>query len=154
MVILGFVGSEEKHWTSKQKAKACKFIRGLLLLYIQRHRFGIELAPPIVCSGRCKEGGLDIWAEEIADELGLEKKIYPAKGKGWKFYRKRNLKIIKSSSRIFDIEPEVLETYPKAEYDTTSRKWFRHSGGTWTVNEARKRGKPLRDAQIVVIPRK
>lgn len=153
MVVIGFVGSEQRYWTLKQERKARKFIRDLLLFYIQRFKLGIELAMPIVCSGRCKEGGVDIWAEEIADELGLKKKIFPAKGTGWKFYRRRNLKIIKASSRIFDIEPQVPEVSRKAEYDETSRKWFRHSGGTWTVNEARKKGKPLRDAQIIVIKR-
>ena len=154
MVVLGFVGSEKKHWLLRQEKKARNFMRSLLLRYIQRYKLGIELAPPIVCSGHCEEGGIDIWAEEIADELGLETKIFPAKGKGWKFYRRRNLKIIKASSRIFDIEPEVPQTYPKAELDEISGRWFRHSGGTWTVNEARKKGMPIINTQIIVIKRK
>ena len=34
--------------------------------------------PIVLVSGHCPKGGVDIWAEEIADELGIKKEIYPA----------------------------------------------------------------------------
>ena len=34
-------------------------------------------------SGHCPKGGVDIWAEEIADVLGIKKEIYPAEVNQW-----------------------------------------------------------------------
>jgi len=38
----------------------------------------------ILISGHCPKGGVDIWAEEIAKELGIQTEIHPAEHKGWK----------------------------------------------------------------------
>ena len=37
----------------------------------------------VLVSGLCPKGGVDIWSEEIADELGIKKEIYPAEVNQW-----------------------------------------------------------------------
>jgi len=78
----------------------------------------------ILVSGACPKGGIDIWAEQIADRLGIVKEIYPPTKPTWYYYKKRNLRISAASDVLFDIEPEYHE-----------------SGGTWTLMRHLENGK-------------
>lgn len=104
---VGIVGSEEKYWTRELKEKAIKAIESIL---------GEK---DILVSGGCHLGGVDIWAEEVADRKGLEKIIFPAKQHRWYYYKKRNIKIAETADIVVDIEPGD-----------------RDSGGMWTLKYA------------------
>jgi len=127
---IAIVGSEEKYWTKDQEERVKEKILRILNIFC--------LDPTILVSGHCHRGGVDIWAEEIADGLGIEKEIYPAQVKRWSGkggYRDRNVKIAKACDVLYDIEPRRGDV-------------FRQSGGTWTLKYARQLGK---EAHVVVI---
>jgi len=94
---IAIVGAEESKWKPEQKKKAKHFIRKLLFMRMLAGHL------PVVVSGHCPKGGVDIWAEEIADELGIKKEIYPAEHKGW------NDKI------IWELEKEIPKNYVVCE---------------------------------------
>ena len=59
----------------------------------------------IVISGRSPMGGVDIWAEEIAEKLGFKTMIFPAKVNQWNpvngyGFKARNLDIAKTSDEV------------------------------------------------------
>lgn len=83
-------------------------------------------------SGACSGGGIDIWAEQIADKLGIKKAIFPAEFDKWPSYKKRNIQIAEACDILFDIEP-------------MHRKW---SGGMWTLNYAKSLGKQVVKIEI------
>jgi len=118
-IRVAIVGAEERKWDEKRKAKAKEIIMRILLYY--KFFSGCDV---VLVSGRCPKGGVDIWAEEIADALGIKKLIFPPKKHSWYWYRKRNIQIAENCDILFDIEPEG-----------------KRSGGTWTLNYARKLGK-------------
>ena len=86
--------------------------------------------PIVLVSGHCPKGGVDIWAEEIADELGIKKEIYPAEVNQWndrycyesghthmgetvvdytrkmKGYRSRNIQIAEACDVLYCIVPK------------------------------------------------
>ena len=81
MIRIGIVGSQEDKWTEEQKVKA---IREIGNIFVNHQRGFITLGQDdcmydfsniILVSGHCPKGGVDIWAEEIADELGIKKEI-------------------------------------------------------------------------------
>lgn len=66
----------------------------------------------ILVSGHCHLGGIDIWAEEIAKELGCYDKehIHPPKIRAWEGgYKQRNLKIAEDAEEVYVI---VVDKYP------------------------------------------
>ncbi len=82
-------------------------------------------------SGRSPGGGPDVWAEEEADERGLNKKIFPIEGKGLsrieftKAAHARNTQIVQNSYVVIAF-------------------WNGFSGGTVdTIRKAKKLGKPV-----------
>jgi len=123
---IAIVGADGTKWTKEQKEKAKHFIRKLLHMRLLAGHL------PVVVSGHCPKGGVDIWAEEIADELGIKKEIYPAEVHQWddkivkpsfvpshfpeyvrrsvrermKGYRSRNIEIAKACDVLYDIEPK------------------------------------------------
>jgi len=131
MARIGIVGHEAKKFTPETEAKAREIIRSLL-------------SPgDILVSGGCHLGGIDIWAEEIADEMGLEKDIYYPAIQRWQGgYKQRNLKITYYSDIVHCI---VVAEYPK-NYVGRRFDWCYHcdtdthikSGGCWTAKRARK----------------
>ena len=104
----------------------------------------------ILVSGHCHLSGIDIWAEERADELGtLERAIiHKPKHRRWKpdGYRDRNLKIARDCEEAHVI---VVENYPP-NYHGMRFDYCYHckatdhikSGGCWTAWQAVKMGKP------------
>ena len=123
-VKVAVVGSEERRWAPEQKAKAKYKIRKILESYDN----------PVLVSGACPRGGVDIWAEEIADSMGIEKIIFPAKVYRWDGsggFKERNIKIAETCDVLYDIEPKG-----------------KRSGGTWTLEYAEKLGKPTHRIEI------
>ncbi len=141
-MIIGIVGSEMAKFTSKTRDLAKAKIRELL------SQPGVEA----VCSGHCHLGGVDIFAEEIADELGLRKEIFPPDALAWPAYRRRNLKIAMTSDQVYCI---TIKEYP-AGYSGMKFAFCYHcgtpdhikSGGCWTVLQAQALGKP---GEVIVI---
>jgi cell division ATPase FtsA len=72
---IGIVGHAADKFTAETEAKA----RSIIQMIIDKERIN-QLSfvdPPgiVVVSGGCHLGGIDIWAEEVADELGVPKDI-------------------------------------------------------------------------------
>lgn len=136
--IVGIVGSEAAKFTEKTEAAARETIYRLLSL------------PRItaVSSGHCHLGGIDMWAEEIAKQIGKfdPQFIYPPADRSWfTGYRPRNLKIAKASNAVHCITVKKLP--PSYEgmrfascYHCNSDNHVK-SGGCWTAKQAAKMGK-------------
>jgi hypothetical protein len=127
---VGIVGHEAKKFTADTKEIAVALIRTLLS------------EGDILVSGGCHLGGIDIWAEEVADEMGIEKLIfYPQKQQWEGGYKQRNLLIAGRSDIVHCI---VVKEYPPFyvgrvfDYcyhcDTSDHI---KSGGCWTAKRAR-----------------
>ncbi len=89
-------------------------------------------------SGHCHLGGVDIFAEEYADEMGYEKIIHKPRTKKWATgFKPRNLLIAKDSEAIYVI---LVREYPP-EYTGRRFKLCYHcnttehvkSGACWTA---------------------
>jgi hypothetical protein len=134
---VGIVGSEAAKFTSETAAAARGLIRGIIL------------AEPcdLVVSGECHLGGIDIWAREIAQELGVPFRGHPPKTRSWATgYKPRNLLIAQDSTECHCI---TIKEYPES-YTGMRFSFCYHcgtadhvkSGGCWTVKMARQMGKP------------
>jgi hypothetical protein len=127
---VGIVGHEAKKFTIETEEKAREIIRSLL-------------SPnDILVSGGCHLGGIDIWAEEEADKLGLEKEIHlPAIRKWEGGFKQRNLMIANTSDIVHCI---VVKEYPE-DYVGRIFNYCYHcktsdhikSGGCWTAKRAK-----------------
>ena len=100
-------------------------------------------------------GWIDIWAEEIADEMGIEKFIYKPDVFSWSGriisgiwhdgFKDRNLKIVLKSDVVYNIS---LSEYP-SEFDGMKFTHCYHcnindhvkSGGCWTAKKAKEETK-------------
>lgn len=97
MIKIGIVGPEEPRWKPKQIPRAKDAIYDIfygLPIEVLGNRVGgnYEIAKLwtegrereiTLVSGGCKKGGSDIWAEDVADELGIKKEIYPPEVNQW-----------------------------------------------------------------------
>jgi len=129
---VGIVGHEAAKFTPETEKQARDLIRKLL--------------EPAYCvvSGHCPLGGIDMWAEEIADELGIPKLIFPPKDLSWsEGYKPRNLLIAKNSDIVHCI---VVDKYPP-NYQGMRFQFCYHcktdthikSGGCWTALKCKRR---------------
>jgi len=86
-IKIAIVGCEESKWKLEQIPKVKSEIKCILLNNLSLadclHYPPYECKSVILVSGHCPKGGVDIWAEEIADELGIKKEIYPAEVNRW-----------------------------------------------------------------------
>ncbi len=165
---VAIVGSEGGEWTPNQRTKAVKKIREILIDETPRKidptgydgeykdRTDITLVSG-GCGGATSEnekikfcGGIDEWAEIIADSLGIPKdikypeinqfedvekptmlsKIYPDETchyntKKMKGYKSRNIEVAEMCDVLYCLDPK-------------GRKW---SGGMWAMNYAKNIGK-------------
>jgi hypothetical protein len=141
---IGIVGAGRDKFTTKSSTECINVIRNLL---IEERKENPDL---VVVSGHSPMGGVDIWSEQIAQELNLKTEIYPATSNQWdgvNGYKDRNLKIAKASDVVYVF---VVDRYPPNYY---GRKWINcyhcstsndthvKSGGCWTANQAVKLGK-------------
>ena len=127
---IGIVGHEKAKFTPVTESSAKKTIRRLLN------------EGDILVSGGCHLGGIDIWAEEISDEKGLEKIIHYPEALRWSGgFRERNLKIAEDSDIVHCI---VVEQYPE-DYGGMRFDHCYHcntsdhikSGGCWTAKRTK-----------------
>ena len=131
---IGIVGHQKSKFNDITETTAKNIIFSLL----KKHN--------ILVSGGCHLEGIDIWAEEIATEIGIPKErqiIHIPKILTWSGgYRERNLKIAKDSDIVNCI---VVEKYPE-EYIGMRFDYCYHcytsnhikSGGCWTAKQAKK----------------
>ena len=122
---IAIVGSEDKHWTPKTRELACKEIKNILTSddYMDFHDNNpYDPIYPTLISGGCPKGGVDVWAEIIADFIGLEKCIYYPENNRWHpdGYKDRNDRIAQECDVIYCIDPD-------------DRDW---SGGRYTMGRA------------------
>ncbi len=134
-MVIGIVGSEAAKFTPETEAKAKDLIRKLLC----------DSKITRVSSGHCHLGGIDIWAEELADELGLPKLIFPPKFLSWEFYKERNMQIAHASDIVHCITLARLpDSYTGMRFEECYHCGTRShvkSGGCWTVKYAKRIGK-------------
>lgn len=103
MKMVGIVGAGDEKFTAETRKRARALIEQLLLPN-----------NVVLVSGRSPIGGIDVWAEEVADERGRMKIIHAPKVKQWDppgqyGYKARNLDIAKDSDILHVI---VVEKYP------------------------------------------
>lgn len=145
---IGIVGHEAAKFSPQAEAHAKAWMRALLKFAQCNH------GPVTVVSGGCHLGGVDIWAEEAANALGLEKRIHLPGRRRWSGgYRERNIRIAEDSEIVFCL---VVDEYPSGyrgmrfdgcyHCDTANHV---KSGGCWTARYALKLGKK---AKWLVIP--
>lgn len=135
-MTVGIVGHEAAKFTPETEARAKALIRRALS------------GATAVVSGGCHLGGIDIWAEEEADRLGIPKIIHLPKRQTWSGgYKERNLLIAQDSDVLHNI---VVDRYP-ASYSGMHFDYCYHcktsdhikSGGCWTMHRAKTLGKPV-----------
>ncbi len=157
-IKIAIVGSEGKYWTPETRTKAVKEIEYILHYLsmptdISGNKIEFDSDEVILVSGGCPKGGVDIWAEIVADVLGILKEIHYPEVNQWedeirvgvgdivwdyeekikKGYKSRNIEIAESCDILYCINPK-------------GRDW---SGGRWTLSEAKRRGKETHLVEIV-----
>jgi hypothetical protein len=148
-MIWGIVGHEDAKFTTVTEQYAREAIRALL-------RPGDE-----VVSGDCPLGGIDKWSIEEAKAMGLVTREHSPKVHSWDGpggFKDRNILIAEDCEEAVCIVVRTLPPTYKGRrfpycYHCATRenpKPTDHvkSGGCWTVNYARKLGKPGR---IIII---
>ena len=141
-MIVGIVGSEEAKFTTLGRDRANSIIVELLS------------APGIteVVSGKCHLGGIDIWAAQIGELLGLKVTEFAPKTHSWEGgYRPRNIQIAQHSDIVHCITVDSLPEgfkgmrfpycYHCAAGDQLLGQDHVKSGGCWTMHKAVDLGK-------------
>ena len=142
---IGIAGSEAAKFTELGQARAKYAI-------IEAMSFLAPNSDDAVVSGHCHLGGIDIWAEEVADSLGYKKEIYPPADLTWSGgFKPRNLQIARNSDIVYCITVDKLpEGYKGMVFDgcyhcLKANAGFKEphikSGGCWTVLQGIKMGK-------------
>ncbi len=142
MTNIGIVGAGQDKFTIPQREKAQTLIRELL-----------QFPDAVLVSGGSPVGGIDIWAERIADELGRRKIICAPEVNQWDppgryGFKARNLDIGKYSDVLHVI---VVARYP-LDYTGQRFNYCYHcvssdrplhvkSGGCWTGIQTQQMGK-------------
>jgi hypothetical protein len=144
-VKLGIVGSEEAKFTPHTRDRACAIIHALLR----------NLDVDLVVSGHSPLGGIDIWAIEVAEALGIETLEFPPKTHRWADgYKPRNLQIAEHSDMVVCITVKTLPaSYTGMQFHgcyhcQTPPEDHVKSGGCWTMKQAARAGKA---ARLIVI---
>lgn len=138
-MYIGIVGNEAAKFTKRSEEAARELIRLLLL----------NDSNPILVSGGCHLGGIDIYAEQEADKLGIQKEIFLPKELNWLYgYKPRNIKIAQKSDVVHNLVVNVLPSkYSGMRFKSCYHcKTTDHvkSGGCWTAKYAEAIGKQAR----------
>lgn len=148
-------GSEEQYWKPEQRTQVVKKIVKIFRKHATNYNDGN--APEydynmILISGGCPKGGVDIWAEIVADVLEIEKDIHRPEINQWestfadfgddpnkssfrhlKGYKERNMEIAEICDILYCIDP----------------KWRgEKTGAQWTMRYAIKARKETHLVQI------
>jgi hypothetical protein len=139
-VRVGIVGHGSTKFTSDTEEAARTLIRKLL-----------SVPGAILVSGHSPVGGIDIWSEEIAKELGIPMEIKSPKDHAWDGsygYRARNLDIARSSDVVNVI---LVADYPPNFHGYKFNECYHchttdhiKSGGCWTGRQAKQLGKRVK----------
>ena len=167
MIKIAIVGPEESKWKPNQKEDAKQWIEDFLSgMKLETEQGSLGGHDIILVSGHCPKKGVDIWAEEVADNLGIKKEIYPAdctldpvnKCLGreyfhwWNFhYKPRNIQIAEACNVLYCIVPKDKTKICRhcwKEASTVLISEHPTNGGCWTAKYAKKLGK---EVHLVVI---
>jgi len=164
---LGVVGPQEDKWTEETKDKAIIEINRIFYdnadtVYDKYGCLEFNFDNITLVSGGCPKGGIDIWAEEVADQLKIKKNIIKPEINQWDDswdvcgcgdathdkklmgYKSRNIKIAEECNILYCIVPYVDGSkcnHHKGEQDEIDHP---NNGGCWTRQYARKIGKETR----------
>jgi hypothetical protein len=134
---LGIVG----HAAEKFNPQTEMLAREAIANAIKKHK------AKVVVSGACHMGGIDAWAEEIAEELSLPTIIHQPRSLHWNApggFRDRNLKIVRDSDLVLCVVVAKLPKgfagarFSECYHCGTARPPHVKSGGCWTVMQARR----------------
>lgn len=140
---LGIVGSEAKKFTPYTQEAARRIIRSLI------QQTGADL----VISGHSPLGGIDWWAVEEANALGIATREHLPKVNQWESigdrdgFKARNLRIAEDSDMVVCITLKELPAsftgrrFPVCYHHDPPATDHVKSGGCWTVKEAARLGK-------------
>jgi len=143
MKYIGIVGNSGSKITDVGEIRAKEYILRLLMELHEKY------GDITVVSGGCPYGGIDDYAEAIAEQLGLPpSKIFKPIAYCWNApggYRERNIKIAEQSDEMHVI---VVSHLPHNNKESNycyhcDCKGHVPSGGCWTGNHAKKLGKPV-----------
>ena len=142
---VGIVGSAQDKFVPETERKAREIIREILLSAEK---------PVTVVSGRSPLKGVDIYAEEIAAELGIPTDIKAPKTHSWDGdygYKARNLDIARDSDKVHVV---VVKEYPPGysgrrfascyhceRMPGNDPRGHKKSGGCFTAMQAKRMGK-------------
>ena len=162
---IGIVGASEEKWTGTQKAQVKVKIKRILsfaendvLVDSEETVIGSKVinisksVDVILVSGGCPKGGVDIWAEEVADELGFKKEIYKPEVNQWndelrnwetwaKGYRSRNIQVANASDILYVISPKCDKCVDGMEIGFVDKDGIKHprieydmvEGSNWNI---------------------
>lgn len=144
---VGIIGHEAAKFTLATEQEARAVIRGIL---------DHEGTEDVLVSGGCHLGGIDIWAEEEADRLGLRKIIHLPKSRSWENgYKQRNMQIAQDSDVVHVVVVRTLpESYKGMRFPLCyhcKTKSHIKSGGCWTAKYAETLGRPARWHEVGAI---
>lgn len=132
---IAIVGAEEKAWTDDQK----QTVKDIITKFLRRYSDN-----PVLISGGCPKGGVDIWAEECADRAPtIPKQIFKPEVEQWEDDAKLihpigNQRLIKKGYKSRNIE--IAEACDILYCFTSNGK---HNGGVWTAKYAKSLGKKV-----------
>lgn len=138
---IGIVGHEAAKFTPTMESLARKIILEMLTGAVFRVYGEVK-----VVSGGCHLGGIDIWAVEVAKDLGLSSIVYLPRNRQWSTgYKPRNLKIAHDSDEVHVIAVEGYHSgYVGMRFDSCYHchtNGHVKSGACWTARQAMKLGK-------------
>jgi len=161
---LGIVGPSESKWPLELIPSA---IQEIYQIFLENWSWNPMASEPdkesqiTLVSGGCHLGGVDIWAEIVADDLGtIKKEIYKADIHQWhdkrimtpsgyygqrlpvctgimNGYKSRNIKIAKAIDMLYCVVPYK----PQATCKHCNEEGHPSNGGCWTMQYAKKLGK-------------
>lgn len=143
-VSIGIVGHAADKFTPLMEERAKEIILEIITaLLISEEDISLT-----VISGGCHLGGIDKWAEEVANYIGIPVTVHAPRVLSWSAlggYRDRNLKIAKESDIVHCIVAEEYHSgytgmrFAKCYHCGSRNPPHIKSGGCWTAWKAKKR---------------
>lgn len=142
-MILGIVGSEAAKFTKQTEEQARAAISEALERY----------SATKVVSGACHLGGIDEWAIDEAQAVGLETENFPPLRRTWEGgYKQRNILIAQASDVVVCVTLQKLpDIYHGMKFNLCyhcGTDTHVKSGGCWTMKYAKAIGKK---GELIVI---